>query len=174
MFLYVEPFFSRMRPIFKNRRISIATKIRLTTTYVWSILLYGCESWTLEKEIERRIEAAEMWFLRTILRISWTERVSNEDVLRRADVEKKLIKLVRKRQLSFLGHIYRKDDLERAVLTGKIEGKRDRGRQRLTYLESLNTWVNKGATTKSEFLRVADRREDWRLMTADVCDRPGT
>jgi len=166
--------FSRMRAIFKNRSISIGTKIRLMTTYVWSILLYGCESWTLDKDIERRLEAAEMWFLRRILRISWTDKVKNEEVLRRADVTKKLVQTIRKRQLSFLGHVYRKDDLERAVLTGRIKGKRDRGRQRLTYLESLNTWVNKGAKSKSEFLRVAERREDWRLMIADVCNSPGT
>ena len=72
-----------------------------------------------------------MWFLPRILRISWTEKVKNEEVLRRADVTKKLVQTIRKRQLSFLGHVYRKDDLERAVLTGRIEGKRDRGRQRL-------------------------------------------
>ena len=166
--------FSRMRAIFKNRSISIGTKIRLTTTYVWSILLYGCESWTLDKDIERRLEAAEMWFLRRTLRISWTDKVKNEEVLRCADVTKKLVQTIRKRQLSFLGHVYRKDDIERAVLTGRIKGKRDCGRQRLTYLESLNTWVNKGAKSKSEFLRVAERREYWRLMIADVCDSPGT
>ena len=55
---------------------------------MWSILLYGCESWTLDKDIERRIEAAEMWFLRRILRISWTEKVKNGEVLRSTDGDK--------------------------------------------------------------------------------------
>ncbi|GFS03183.1 RNA-directed DNA polymerase from mobile element jockey [Elysia marginata] len=58
-----EAFF-RMRPIMKSNTISLDLKVRLTKTYVWSILMYGCESWTLDKETIRRSEAAEMWFLR--------------------------------------------------------------------------------------------------------------
>jgi len=54
-----------------------------------------------------------MWFLQRILRISWTEKVINKEVLRRADVTKKLVQTIRKRRLSFLGHVYRKADLER-------------------------------------------------------------
>ena len=157
---------TRMRAIFKNRSMSIGTKIRLTTTYVWSILLYGCESWTLDKDIKRRLEVAEMWFLRWMLHISWTEKVKIKEVLQCAQT-------IRKRQLSFLRHVYRKDNLERAVLTGRMEGKRDCGRQRLTYLESVKTWVNTGAKSKSKFLRVAERQEDWRLMTTNVCNSPG-
>ncbi|GFS16199.1 RNA-directed DNA polymerase from mobile element jockey [Elysia marginata] len=111
-----------MRPIMKSNTISLDLKVRLTKTYVWSILMYGCESWTLDKETIRRIEAAEMWFLRRILKISWAERTSNEDVLRRAGVKKEAVHIVRKRQLSFVGHIYRKDDLERLALTGRVQG----------------------------------------------------
>ena len=61
------------------------------------------------------------------MRISWIERVSNEEVRKRAGVERELMKTIRNRQMRFLGHIYRKDNLERAVMTGRIEGKRDRG-----------------------------------------------
>ncbi|GFR65810.1 RNA-directed DNA polymerase from mobile element jockey [Elysia marginata] len=101
----------------KSNTISLDLKVRLTKTYVWSILMYGCESWTLDKETIRSIEAAEMWFLRRILKISWAERASNEEVLRRAGVKKEAVHIVTKRQLSFVGHIYRKDDLERLALT---------------------------------------------------------
>ena len=115
-----------------------------------------------------------MWFLRRILKISWTERTSNEEVLRRAGVKKEAVRIVRKRQLAFVGHIYRKDDLERLALTGRVQGKRDRGRQRVTLLHSLNQGVTQGTRSKTEFLRLADDREEWKLMTADVCNRPGT
>ncbi|GFR87083.1 retrovirus-related Pol polyprotein LINE-1 [Elysia marginata] len=115
-----------------------------------------------------------MWFLRRILKISWAERTPNEEVWRRAGVKKKAVHIVRKRQLSFVGHIYRKDNLERLALTGRVQGKRDRGRQRVTFLHSLNQGVTQRTKSKTEFLRWADDREEWRLMTADVCNRPGT
>ncbi|GFS27822.1 TIR-NBS-LRR type disease resistance protein [Elysia marginata] len=66
------------------------------------------------------------------------------------------------------------DDLERLALTGRVQGKRDRGRQIVTFLHSLNQGVTQGTRSKTEFLRFADDREEWRLMTADVCNRPGT
>ena len=166
--------FNQMKAITKNKCISVETKIRITKVYVWSILLYGCECWTIDRDIENRLNAAEMWFLRRILRIPWTDRVSNDNVLARAGVQRELMKTVRKRQMSFLGHIYRKNDLEKAVLAGKICGRRDRGRQRITYLQSLNNAATGGSMSKTDFLRVAERREDWRLMIADVCNRPGT
>ncbi|GFR71049.1 endonuclease-reverse transcriptase [Elysia marginata] len=168
-----EAFF-RMRPIMKSNTISLDLKVRLTKIYVWSILMYGYERWTLDKETIRRIEAAEMWFLRRVLKISWAERTSNEEVLRRAGVKKDAVYIVRKRPLSFVGHIYRQDDLERLARTGHVQGKRDRGRQRVTFLHSLNQGVTQGTRSKTEFLRLADDREEWRLMTADVCNRPGT
>ena len=71
-----------------------------------------------------------MWFLRRNLWISWVDKVTNEEVLRRAGMQRELLQHIRKRQMAFLGQVYRKDDLERTVLTGKIHGKRiavDRG-----------------------------------------------
>ena len=56
--------FNRMRTIMKNRCTALDTRIRVLKTDLWSVLLHGCESWTIDKETRRRIEAAEMWFLR--------------------------------------------------------------------------------------------------------------
>ena len=56
--------FHKMKPILMNRNISTATKNRVLKTYVWPVLLYGCECWTMNKDIERRLEATEMWFIR--------------------------------------------------------------------------------------------------------------
>ena len=61
-------------------------------------------------------------------------------VLRRAGTHRELLNQVRRRQMAFLGHVYRKDDVERQVLTGRVQGKRDRGRQRMTFLQSLRNW----------------------------------
>ena len=56
--------FQKMSPILKSRNISFSTKLRVLKTYVWSILLCGCESWTITRETRKKLEAAEMWFIR--------------------------------------------------------------------------------------------------------------
>ena len=65
--------FKKLSLILKNRNISMTTKFRLLKTYAWSTLTYGCECWTITSDIEKKIEAAEMWFIRRMLRISWIE-----------------------------------------------------------------------------------------------------
>ena len=166
--------FNKMSPILKNRNISMTTKIRVLKGYVWSTLLYGCECWTITKDNENKLEAAEMWFLRRLLRISWKEKKSNEVVLKEAGVGRSLIRTIRKRQMQFLGHLNRHKGLEHLALTGKLEGKRGRGRPRATYLENLNRWVTGKDQDNMSFLRLSEQRDKWRTMIADVCPRPGT
>ena len=120
--------FQKLSLILKNRNISMTTKFRVLKTYVWSTLTYGCECWTITSDIEKKIEAAEMWFIRRMLRISWTEKKPNVNVLREGNVQKSLLKTIRKRQMEFLGHVCRHRCLEFLSLTGKVEGKRDRGK----------------------------------------------
>ena len=76
--------------------------------------------------------------------------------------------------MAFLGRVYRKDDIERQVPKERFQEKRDRGRQRMTFLQSLRNWVAMVTTSRTDFLRTAERREDWRRMTADACSRQGT
>jgi len=76
-----------------------------------------------------------MWFLRR-LRIACT--VSNEEVLQRANTSRNLLKVIVNRQIRFVGHIVRKSQLEAIALTGMIEGKRARGRQRKTFMDWLS------------------------------------
>ena len=95
--------FTKMKSIFTNRNIKVYTKINNLKAYIWSILLYGCECWTLTKDLERRLEAAEMWYIRRGMRISWTEKKSNEEVMEMAGYKRSLLKTIRKRQLQFLG-----------------------------------------------------------------------
>ena len=82
--------FQKLSLILKNRNISMTTKFRVLKTYVWSTLTYGCECWTITSDIEKKIEAAEMWFIRRMLRISWTEKKPNVSVLREGNVQRSL------------------------------------------------------------------------------------
>ena len=81
--------FCKMKSIFANRNISSFTKIVTLKTYIWSILLYGCEYWTLNKSTEKKLEAVEMWFIRIMLKVSCTEKKSNTSY-RRGGVPKML------------------------------------------------------------------------------------
>ena len=86
----------------------------------------------------KNLEAAEHWFQRRMLRIPWTHKVSTYDVFRRAGVWKVLMQDMIRRQMIFLGPVIRKDELEKVVLTGYVEGTRDRGKQRETFLTYLS------------------------------------
>ena len=97
-----------------------------------------------------------------MVKISWTHLMSNEEDLRRAETKWTLLMIIRKRQLKFLGHIMRKNGLEELILTGSVDGKRSRGRQREKYFTNLNRWVTgqlpkreKGKVKEINLLRTA-------------------
>ena len=89
--------------------------------------MYGCESWTINKSMQNKIDATEMWFLRRMLKISYLDRITNKEVLQRAKTSKALMKYIKKQQSKFTGHTMRQRSLEHLGTTGKIEGKRSRG-----------------------------------------------
>ena len=146
-------------------------KIRLLKCYIWSIISYGCEAWTITKELERNLEAAEMWFLRRMLKVSYLDRITNEEVLDMAGVDRELLQTITRRRMNFLGHIIRKGKLECSVLQGLIQGKRARGRQRETYLDRIQRLVGERAC---HIIQAARNREGWRFMVAKACIRQGT
>ena len=135
---------------------------------------HRCECWTITSDIEKKIEAAEMWFIRRMLRISWAEKKTNVNVLREGNVQRSLLKTIRKRQMEFLGHVCRRRGLEFLSLTGKVEGKRDRGKQQITFLDSLCNSATGGQSKGLNFLKLSDDRDVWRGMAANVCSRSGT
>ncbi|GFN89597.1 endonuclease-reverse transcriptase [Plakobranchus ocellatus] len=92
--------------------------------------MYGCEACTITKEIQKKIEAAEMWFFRRMLRVPWTARKTNEEVLKETESTRSLMSRIRRRQAKFVGHIMRREGLENLVTTGRMEGKKSRGRQK--------------------------------------------
>ena len=70
-----------MKHIFLDRSVRIYTKVNTLKAYIWSILVHGYECWTLTKDLEKSLEAAEIWYIRRIMRISWTEKKSNQEVM---------------------------------------------------------------------------------------------
>ena len=120
--------FTSMNIILTTRNISITVCLGVLKCYIWSTLQYGCETWTISGEMIKKLEALETWFYRRMLRISWKENVTNVEVDRRMNKSTSLPIDIVHRQLTFLGHILRKGELENLVVTRFIDGKRDRGR----------------------------------------------
>ena len=98
---------------------------------------------------------------------------TNESIFEETNQERSLINTIRKRQLKFLGHICRLKGLEFLSLTGKKEGTRSRGRQRISFLDSLSSFVTGNNKDNIALLRMTEDRDRWRIMIADVCSRQG-
>ena len=95
-------------------------------TLVWSVVLYGSETWTMRKADIRRLEAFEMWTWRRMEKIRWTEHITNEEVMGIIGEERVLIRTIRERQRKWIGHTLRGDSLLRTVIEGKNGGEKDK------------------------------------------------
>ena len=137
--------------ILKSRDITLPTKIYLVKTMVFPVVMNGCESWTIKKAEQRRIDAFELWCWRRLLRVPWTARRSNQSILKEVSPGCSLEGLMLKLKLQYFGHLmWRADSFEKTLMLGKIEGRRRRGRQRMRWLDASLTqwtwvWANSGS-----------------------------
>ena len=100
--------------------------------------MYGCESWTIMKAECQRIDAFEPWCQRSLLRVPWTARRSNQSILKEISSEYTLEGLMLKLKLQYFGHLMRRtDSLEKTLVLGKIEGRRRREWQRMRWLNGI-------------------------------------
>ena len=89
--------------IFKSRDITLPTKVHLVKTMVFPVVMYGCESWTVKKAERWRIDAFELQCWRRLLRVPWTERRSNQSILKEISPEYSLERLMLKLKLQYFG-----------------------------------------------------------------------
>ena len=93
--------------------------------------MYGCEHWTIRKTEHRRNDVFKLWCWRSILRVPWTARRSNQSILMEVNPEYSLEGLMLKLKLQYFGHLMQRvDSLEEKLMLGKTEGRR-RGQQRM-------------------------------------------
>ena len=159
--------FIKIKAMVTNRSFSINLHRRFINAYVWSTLTYGCEAWIINKERERRIEATEMWCYGRMLKISWTKKVSNEQVPKRARAKRKMMRVIRRRNLRFLGHVMQCQQTKSNCMTRRLDGSRGRGRPIIKFLDSLAKAVG-GGTRPVKLLQMTSRRENWRSLVAYV------
>ena len=104
---------------------------------VFPVVTFGCESWTIKKAEHQRIDAFELWWWRRLLKVPWTARRSNQSILKEISPEYALEGLMLKLKLQYFGYLMRRtDSLVKALMLGKIEGRR-KVRQRMRWLDCI-------------------------------------
>ena len=110
---------------------------------VFPVVMYGCESWTVNKAEHWRMDAFELWCWRRLLRVPWTARRSSQSTLKEISPENSLEGLMLKLKLQYLGHLMQKaDSLKKTLMLGGIGGRRRRGWQRMRWLDGITNLMD--------------------------------
>jgi hypothetical protein len=132
--------FSRRKTLFTSK-LNLNLRKKLVKCYIWSMALYGAETWTLPAADQKYLESFEMWCWRRMEKISWTDYVRNEEILLRVKEQGKILHEISKRKANWIGHILRRNCLLQRVIEGKkkagIEVTGRRGRRVGSYWMTL-------------------------------------
>ena len=130
--------------------IEIPTQVCRVKAMVFLVVMYGCESWAIKKAEHRRIGAFELWCWKRLLRIPWTERRSNQFVLKEISPEYSLEGLMLKLKFPYFHHLLQGiDSLEKTLMLGRIEGSRRGGRQRVRWLNGITDSMDMSLSSRS-------------------------
>ena len=135
---------------------------------------FSGECWNISTNNKEKVRRYGVGYLTSLMKIPWTDRKTNEEVLQFAGVQRSFDENDQKRQMKFLGQTSRKSGIEKLVLCGNIEGRRSRGRERNLYIDSLTTFATKQQITNTELIHLTENRENWRALIINASTRSDT
>ena len=127
--------------LLKSRDVTLPTKVHLVKSMVFPVIMYGCESWTINKAEHQRIDAFKLWHWRRILGVPWTTRRSNQSILKEMSPEYSLEGLMLKLKLQYFGHLMgRTESFEKTHLLSSDAGKDCRWEEKGTTEDEMVGW----------------------------------
>jgi hypothetical protein len=158
--------FGNLTTIWKAKNITIKTKVKVYETMVVPILLYGSECWSLKKTDERKIQTAEMSWLRRMIGISRLQRIRNEVIRKHLGQETSLVHRIQERRLKWFGHVSRmsQERLPYVALHTKIHGQRIRGRPRRRWIDTISQDLEQKGLSMNEVAILMPDRNAWRKV----------
>ena len=162
--------FACLNKIWSSTALSIRTKLRLFQSNVMSVLLYGAETWFLNKVHIAKLQTYVNKCLRRIHKIFWPNIISNEELLQISNLAA-IRHIIKQRKWRWLGHTLRKNqnDITRQALRWNPQGRRRPGRPRNTWRRELEKEIKDMSLTWNQTAALAQDREAWRRLVCSLC-----